>query len=264
MRFVLSAKVYSYLVRHADAIRVLSSGLEHHPDDPVLLRHRGEFHLTVRAYRPAIEDLVRAAAGIEGRPDQIDPYQAQLLPLLERALLAPHEPVPEPELVSPEALEPLRGAYVGSLASSVWYHLALARFLDGDFVGAARDFEVAADGAALPDTRVAAVNWGYLAHRRAGDRRAADALLATVATDAPLAEASYGDNLAVYRGEREPGEPSGRRDRSWVTRAYGNAAFCWLEGDRERAGELLDAVLAVGDTTSFAHIAALETRTWTD
>ncbi len=51
----------AYLGRYREAIRKYSQGIEEHPDDPRLYRHRGHRRITVRELDLAIRDLESAA-----------------------------------------------------------------------------------------------------------------------------------------------------------------------------------------------------------
>jgi tetratricopeptide (TPR) repeat protein len=259
MRFVLVAKVRSYLGLHDDAIAALTRGLERHPGDPLLLRHRGEFLLTVRRYADAIADLEAATDALEGVPDVVDPYRSLLLPEVDRLLLGePPRLVATPEPVDAGTAERYAGTYVGTLAASTWYHLALARFLLDDLAGAERDFCRTEEAAVFDDTRAAVANWRYLTLRRLGDDAGARALLKGWSATLATAEPSYARNLAVYRGDAPAVVPSHGPPRARVTQGYGAAAWLLAEGRRTEATAALRAVVDIGDATAFGHLAALE------
>lgn len=259
MRFVLAAKLRSYLGRHEEAIAALTRGLEAHPGDPTLLRHRGEFLMTLRRYPAARADLEAATAALENVPDVVDPYLAQVLPEVDRLLLG--EPPTFSETPEPvDAATPARfaGRYVGTLASSAWYHLALTHYLEDDLDAAARTFARTDAVAVFPDTRAAVANWRYLTLRRLGDDPGARAVLDGWGSDAATAEPSYARNLAVYRGAAPATVPDAGSLRARVTQGYGAAAWLLAEGRRHEAVAALQAVVALGDATAFGHLAALE------
>lgn len=259
MRFVLVAKLRSYLGLHEDAIGALTKGLEHHPGDALLLRHRGEFLMTVRRYAEAAADLEAAAAALDGAPDAIDPYRSHLLPEIDRLLLgeAP-ELVAAPLPVDATTVAAFAGSYVGTLASSTWYHLALTRYLQGDDRGADRDFAATERVAVFTDTRAAIANWRYLTLRRLGEVERAQAVLAAWTSGQATAEPSYAHNLAVYRGAAPAVVPRDGPARARVTQGYGAAAWLLAEGRTGEAVEALRAVVGIGDATAFGHLAALE------
>jgi len=259
MRFVLVAKIRSYLGLHDDAIAALTRGLERHPGDPLLLRHRGEFLMTLRRYDAAIADLAAAGAALEGVPDVVDPYRSLLLPEIDRLLLG-EAPllVATPEPVDAGTADRYTGTYVGTLAASTWYHLALTRYLVDDLAAAERDFRHAERASVIADTRAAVANWRYLTLRRLGDDAGARALLEGWSATLATAEPSYARNLAVYRGDAPAVVPGEGSPRARVTQGYGAAAWLLAEGRRPEAIEALRAVLAIGDATAFGHLAALE------
>ena len=258
MRYVLVAKLRSYLDMHEDAIRFLSEGLERHPGNALLLRHRGEFLLTVRRYPESIADLSAAAAALETTDDVIDPYRAQLLPEMDRILLG-REPLllHTTEPADAAAVAKYEGIYIGSLKSSTWYHLALAQYLMADYQTAAETYLVTERHALLPDTGTAIRNWRYLTARRLGDDDGAAALLANAPATDDNAEPSYARNLEIYRGNVAPELPSEFPLRSRVTVGYGAGAWLLAEGRVDEAIATLRQVVAAGDTPAFGHIAAL-------
>jgi tetratricopeptide (TPR) repeat protein len=63
----------AYLGDYRTAIAIYSEGIEKHPTDPRLYRHRGHRYISVRRFDAAIADLERAASMIAGREDEIEP-----------------------------------------------------------------------------------------------------------------------------------------------------------------------------------------------
>ena len=98
----------AYLGRFNDAIAAYTRGIERHPNEPRLYRHRGHRYITIRKFDLAIADLRRASQLIAGKPDAIEPDGAP-----NRA-----------------------GIPRSTLQSNIWYHLGLAQYLTGDFTGA--------------------------------------------------------------------------------------------------------------------------------
>ena len=52
----------AYLGRYREAIEHFSDGVEKHPDDPRMYRHRGHRYITVREFPKAIADFSKAAS----------------------------------------------------------------------------------------------------------------------------------------------------------------------------------------------------------
>jgi len=63
----------AYLGRYRDAIGVFTTGIEKHPTDPRMLRHRGHRYITIRQFDKAIADLGKAATLVKDRPDEVEP-----------------------------------------------------------------------------------------------------------------------------------------------------------------------------------------------
>ena len=84
------ARRLGYLDRYTEAIAVLTRGLEIHPEEPQLYRHRGHRYITIRKYNDAVTDFTKAAAlceGDDGVPDSMEPDGAKRLVPLPPALI---------------------------------------------------------------------------------------------------------------------------------------------------------------------------------
>lgn len=121
----------AYTGAYQEAIDLYTQGLEHHPNSPFILRHRGHRHLSMRATTQARADLERAWAIARTMPDDIEPDG------------------------QPNA----RGIPTSTLHSNIRYHLALAYFLDGDYALAEPIWAEDARVATNLDQRVAATYW---------------------------------------------------------------------------------------------------------
>ena len=95
----------AYLGRFNDAITAYSRGIERHPNEARLYRHRGHRYVTIRKFDLAIADLRRATQLIAGKPDEVEPDGAPNKAGIPRS----------------------------TLQSNIWYHLGLAQYLKGDF-----------------------------------------------------------------------------------------------------------------------------------
>jgi tetratricopeptide (TPR) repeat protein len=221
----------AYLGRYREAIAIYTDGIARHPDDARLYRHRGHRHLTVREIDRAIADLETAEKLMAGRPDEIEP----------------------------DGLPNARNIPTGTLHSNVWYHLALARYLKGDFDGAALACTRARDAVANADNLVAASHWLYLSLRRAG--KAADAARVLVPITAGLdviENGEYHQLLLMYKGERTAQSLLATADEGSGGSAtrYGVGAWHFVEGRTDEAIELWQSILGGPDWPSFGHLAA--------
>jgi len=223
----------AYLYRYAEALGTFTRGIELHPGSYRLLRHRGHRYITVRRFDLAENDLRRAAALAEGKADRVEPDGA------------------------PNAA----GVPLSTDHSNIWYHLALALYLQGKFEEAepawAKCVEMRRTN---DDTLVASVYWHYLTLRRLGRDAEAAAAIAMVNPGMTILEnKSYHAMLLVFKGERKRVEltravRAGELDASTVGYALGAASL--LEGDAAGARGHFEKVIATTMWPMFGHIAS--------
>lgn len=172
---VWHARRLGYLDRYTEAIAVLTRGLEIHPAEPQLYRHRGHRFITVRKYHDAVTDFTTAAALCEGGvPDSVEPDGA------------------------PNAA----GIPTSTLHTNVYYHLGLACFLLGRYEQAADAYRKGLScELCTADMRVAFSDWLYMALRRIGNKKEAAAVLAAAGDEQELIEDfAYQKRLQLYKG----------------------------------------------------------------
>jgi tetratricopeptide (TPR) repeat protein len=223
-----------YLGRYAAAIETFSDGIRRFPSDPRMYRHRGHRYISVRELDKAIADFERAADLMAGRPDEVEPDG------------------------QPNA----RNIPIGSLQSNVWYHLALAHYLKGDWEAAARAARSGIQISNNPDRLVSQTHWLYMALRRAGRDAEAAAALAPIRDDFDIVEnESYYRLVKLYR----TGVPAAVVDSvlsslagtpSDASFAYGIANWALYNGDTTRAVRAFEQLLKGGSWASFGYIAA--------
>ena len=224
----------AYLGRYTAAIATFTDGIRQFPNDPRMYRHRGHRYITVRQLDRAIADFERAARLMAGRPDAVEPDG------------------------QPNA----RNTPIGSLQSNVWYHLALAHYLKGDWDAAARAARSGIAVSSNPDRLVSQTHWLYMALRRAGRTAEAAAALAPIRDGFDIIEnESYYRLVKLYKTGVPPavvdsvlsslaGTPS---DASF---AYGIASWALYNGDTTRAIRAFEQLLKGGSWASFGYIAA--------
>lgn len=227
-----------YLGRYREAVAVFSEGVARFTDDARFLRHQGHRFLTLRRLELAEADLARAAELVRERPDQVEP----------------------------DGLPNERGIPTSTLQSNVWYHLGLARYLQGDFDGALAAYRECLAVSNNPDMLVATSHWLYMTLRRLappGEETAAAAeVLAPIHAGLDVIEnTAYHRLLLMYRGELAPeellaetGGDAGSLD--FATVGYGVAAWHLYNGREAEARELLDRVLAGSQWPAFGYLAA--------
>ncbi|HKB15826.1 MAG TPA: prolyl oligopeptidase family serine peptidase, partial [Planctomycetota bacterium] len=223
----------AYLGRFREAIDVFSRGIERHPADFRLLRHRGHRYVTVREFDRAIADLERATRLIEGVPDQVEP-----------------DGDPSP-----------RGAPPSTNHFNVWYHLGLARYLKGDFEGAARAYVSCMEFSRGSDDRlVATSDWLHMTLQRLGRPAEAAAVLGPIRKDLRVLDNdSYFRRLLLYKGELQPGDFLDPTETSGVNRAtlgYGLGNWHLWNGRTEEARRIFEEIVRGPQWSAFGFIAA--------
>jgi len=226
----------AYLSRYRDAIDVYSRGLESHPDSFRLRRHRGHRYITTRNFDAAIADLSAAAGLVAGVPVEIEPDGA------------------------PGA----RNVPLSNTPFNIWYHLALAHYLKGDFEAARDAYLECMKFADNNDLLVATTDWLYMTYRRLGQEEEAETLLEAITVDMEIIENdSYHRRLLMYKGEVDPGELLDLRadDDSdaalqIATQGYGVASWYLVNGEVGEAAAVLARILEGTSWAAFGYIAA--------
>ncbi len=221
----------AYLGRYRDAIAIFSDGIERHPDDARLYRHRGHRWITVREFDRAIEDLERAAGLTRGRPDEVEPDGAPNRFNIPRS----------------------------TLQSNIWYHLGLAHYLKGDFEKALEAYRECMTVSTNDDMIVATADWLYMTLRRLGrDAEAAEVLESIYPEMEILENEAYHRRLLMYKGLRSPdGLLADDGDAlQVVTQGYGVGNWHLYNGDTARAEAVFRRVLSHDQWAAFGHIAA--------
>lgn len=223
-----------YLSRFNDAIGVFSDGIKKWPNDARFYRHRGHRYISIRKLDAAIADLERAAKLVAGKPDEIEADG------------------------QPNA----RNIPIGSLQSNIWYHLALAYYLKGDWNDAVRAARAGIGVSSNPDRMVSQTHWLYMALRRAGRAQEAAAALAPIRDDFDIIEnGSYYRLVQLYK----TGIPvtvvdsilgAGVVNPSDASFAYGVANWVLYNGDTTRAVRAFNQLMSGGSWASFGFIAA--------
>ena len=220
----------AYLGRYRDAIRIYSNGIELHPEDARLYRHRGHRFISTRQLEKALADFEYAATLIEGTDDEIEP----------------------------DGLPNALGIPVSTLHSNIWYHLGLAYYLGGDYERALRAYEERAASGANNDMLVSTAHWRYMTLRRLGRDDEATAILEPITADMEIIENQAYQRLCLfYKGELE-NEDLVKEGSSPANAAiaYGIANWHLAEGDTERGTALLEEIVAQDGWAAFGYIAA--------
>jgi tetratricopeptide (TPR) repeat protein len=222
----------AYLGRYRDAIDVFTRGIELHPDDARLYRHRGHRWITVREFDRAIEDLDRAATLVRGKPDEVE------------------------EDGAPNRYD----IPTSTLQSNIFYHLALAHYLKHDFESALPVWQEAMTVSKTDDMLVATSDWLYMTYRRLGREADAAKVLEPIRADMRILENdAYHRRLLMYKGELAPDALLATDSEDPVqiaTYGYGVANWYLYNGEADRARALFRRILEGPNWAAFGAIAA--------
>ena len=232
-RIIWLGRRTAYLGRYREAISIYSHGIELHPEDARLYRHRGHRYVTVRDFDRAIADFTRAAALVAGTPDRVEPDG------------------------QPNA----RGIPTSTLQTNIWYHLGLAHYLKGEFEKAHSCYLRCRDLSGNADMLCATSHWLWMTCRRLGRIEEAAAVLARIHPDMGVIEnEGYHSLLLFYGGQRSEAwlvHPArGGGDTRFATVGYGIATHRLLDGDHRGAREMWEAIVARPQWAAFGAIAA--------
>jgi tetratricopeptide (TPR) repeat protein len=200
----------AYLGDYREAIRIFSEGIEKHPGDARMYRHRGHRYISIREFDRAIADLEHAAKLIEGNENEVEPDGA------------------------PNA----QNIPISTLHGNVWYHLGLAYYLKHDWANALRAYQNAFDVGRNDDNRVSTTHWRFSILRRIGKPDEAWKVLEPITADMNIIEnSSYHRLCLFYKGELEVEDilPENDDDPANAAIAYGVANWYLTDGNDARA-----------------------------
>lgn len=236
-----------YLGRYREAIEIFTINLGRYPSSYKLLRHRGHRYITVREFDLAIADLTRASFLISDVPDEVEPDGA-----------------PNPANIPRSTSH-----------SNIWYHLALAHYLKGEFPRAAECWRECMRFSKNDDMKVATANWLYVSLRRAGKPEEAAQVLEVVKPEMEILEnEGYLELLKMYKEgvAAKPGEIGGvfmvtammaslgggaaSPTVKDITAWYGMGNWQLINGDSVGARMLFEQVVASPNWAPFGYIAA--------
>jgi tetratricopeptide (TPR) repeat protein len=222
----------AYLGRYREAIRIYTAGIRKHSTDARLYRHRGHRFITVRELDRAVEDLTRAAGLVRGLPDEVEP-----------------DGLPNPYNIPTSTLQ-----------GNIWYHLGLAWYLKGDFERALAAYQECLKVSGNDDMLAATSDWLYMTLRRLGRDAEAARVLEPITPEMHILENhAYHRRLLMYQGRLTPeallqGEAGDTLELA--TQGYGVGNWYLYSGQPEKAREVYERVLALGNWPAFGHIAA--------
>jgi tetratricopeptide (TPR) repeat protein len=224
----------AYLGQYRAAIDKYTEGIKKHPNDARMYRHRGHRYITVRELDRAIADLTKAASLIAGRPDEVEPDG------------------------QPNA----RNIPTSTLNSNIYYHLALAHYLKGDFDASLKAWRECMNFSKNPDMQVATAHWLYMTLRRLKRDDEARKVLEPIAPGMEIIEnGSYYRLLLMYKGLEKPEsllEASAGGTLDTVTIGYGVGNWLLYNGQRDQATAVFKKIVEENERQwpAFGYIAA--------
>lgn len=222
----------AYLGNYKEAIDIYTRGIALYPTNARFYRHRGHRYITLRCFDKAIADLKKATELIV---DQIDEVEQDGMP----------NPSNTP---------------TSTLFSNIWYHLGLAYYLKGDHKNALIAYQRCLDAADNNDMIVATLNWLNNTLRKSGKNSEADKKLQNLEENKELAEnQDYYDILMMYKTGDESKlveKIQNQQTISSSTLGYGLGNYYLMKGQKQKAKEIFEKVVAGNQWSGFGFIAA--------
>jgi tetratricopeptide (TPR) repeat protein len=223
---------YGYLWRFNDAIATFSKGIAMYPDNPKFYRHRGHRYLSIREFAKAQADFEKAAQLIKGKPDEIEPDGA------------------------PNAA----GKPRSTLQFNIWYHLALAHYLQGNYAKAYDAQVECMNVSKNDDSIVATSDWMWMTLMRLNRKAEAARVLERITPKMDILEnQAYHRRLLMYKGLEKPEallDTQSPDPTQIATQGYGVANYYFVTGDRAKAREVFEKIVAGSGWNAFGFIAA--------
>jgi hypothetical protein len=222
----------AYLWRYQDAVATFTKGIERYPNDPRFYRHRGHRYISTRQFDKAVADLEKAASLIKGQKDEVEPDGA------------------------PNAA----GIPRSTLQFNIWYHLALAHYLQGHDDQAYNAWVECMKVSNNDDSITATSDWMWMTLMRLGRKAEAAKVLERITPKMDILEnQSYHRRLLMYKGLEKPEallDTTKADDTTIATQGYGVGNYYFVTGDTAKAKEVFEKVVSGGGWNAFGYIAA--------
>ena len=224
----------AYLGRYRESIASYTQGIQDHPVDARMYRHRGHRYISVRRFDLAIQDLEHATQLISGQPDEVEP----------------------------DGLPNARNIPTSTLHFNIWYHLGLAYYLNGDLQNALRAYSECYQVSKNPDALVATSYWLNMILRRLGRESDAAEVLESITVDMDIIEnQSYHRLLLLNKLQLSPEDlldTSGDDDVPLANATVGYGLGNWhsYNGRPDDAERVWRSVLQGSQWAAFGFIAA--------
>lgn len=221
----------AYCGDYREAIRIFTMGIERFPDDPRMYRHRGHRYITIREFERAIQDFEKASDMVAGQKDEIEP-----------------DGMPNPLNIP-----------VSTLHSNIYYHLGLAKYLQGDLSGALKAWDSDMALQVNDDMTVATMHWIYMALMELGQKDEAMARLGLITENMHVIENdAYYQLCLFYKGtlSREDLAGNGHSAVMGDAMLYGLGNWYLHHEASDAAMDFFQQILDRGSWASFGYIAA--------
>ena len=220
----------AYLGDYKKAIAIYTEGIEKHPEDPRMYRHRGHRYITTRQLDLAIQDFEKAVTLINGTED----------------------------IVEPDGIPNSLNQPVSSLHTNIYYHLGLAYYLKADWPKALSNYKKCLEASANADMRVAASHWLYMILQRLERREDASKLLEPICFKMPIIENNvYHMLLLYYKGDLNENDLDANNNGGAKEAAhYGIAHWHQYNNQPETAVAMYNYLIENGIWSGFGYIAA--------
>ncbi len=222
----------AYLGNYEEAIEIFSTGIQLHPQDARMYRHRGHRYISTRQYDKAILDFEKAVTLIKDQKDEIEP----------------------------DGLPNSRNIPISTLHGNIWYHLGLAYYLKNDMDNALSAFSNRTVTEKYDDNIVSGGHWLYMILSRKGKIEEAKAVISKVTMDMDIIENfSYHKMCLFYKelipeSELKIDDPKSSASNV-LTYGLGNW-YLYAKQDTIQAKRYFQQLLETGNTYSFAYLAA--------
>lgn len=222
----------AYLGKFQEAIKIYSIGIEKHPKDPRMYRHRGHRYISTRQYDKAIDDFKKAVDLIKDIEDKVEP----------------------------DGLPNKRNIPLSTLHGNIWYHLGLAYYLKNDMEKALESYNNRSVTEKYPDNLVSGGYWIYMINRRLGNLEAANEAIKDITYDMDIIEnLSYHKMCLFFKGKVSEEEllhaKLGNSSSDVLVYGLGNW-YLYEKQDTLKAKATYEKLLEKGSKYSFAYLVA--------
>lgn len=222
----------AYLGNYNESIDIFTRGIERHPKDARMYRHRGHRYISTRQFNSAIKDLETATSLIKNQMDQIEP----------------------------DGLPNSKNIPLSTLHGNIWYHLGLAYYLKNDMNNALRAFSNRTVTERYDDNLVSGSYWLYMILSRQGNTEDANAAISEIKIDMDIIENfSYHKMCLFYKNILSESELAFNDLKLSSNNVFNYGLGNWYlykKQDTMKSKTYYRQLLDNGNPYSFAYIAA--------